>query len=28
MPPVGSSEVDDAGLAVVREWISAVEDCP
>jgi uncharacterized repeat protein (TIGR03806 family) len=28
MPPVGTSEVDDAGLGVVREWISAIEDCP
>jgi len=28
MPPIGSNQVDEAGLAVVREWISSLDGCP
>ena len=28
MPPIGTDEVDAAGLAVVREWIASLEACP
>ena len=28
MPPIGTEEVDTAGLAVVREWIEGMSECP
>ncbi|MGB0639469.1 MAG: PQQ-dependent sugar dehydrogenase [Myxococcota bacterium] len=28
MPPLGSDEVDTAGLAVVRDWIDGMSGCP
>ena len=28
MPPLATQEVDTEGLAVVRDWIASMEDCP
>ena len=28
MPPIGTEEVDTAGLDVVREWIEGMSECP
>ncbi len=28
MPPLGTRQVDEAGVAVVREWIDALQGCP
>lgn len=26
MPPIGSNRVDDAGVALIREWVNSLED--